>query len=223
MPPPGKVFLLLAAISIMLGMIGAASQYHRYTRGLSRTYGLLNLNEEASLGTWYAGILLFAGAAGCMLIAWARFQLRQADRWHWLGLAAMFTAFSMDEIVGLHERTQETLRAALGLGGAFHFAWIILAVPLVLLVGFLYLRFVLRLPAGIRNQMMLAAALFVGGAVGVEMLGGLQADAHGQDNLRFMLLAQIEEVLEMLGAAAFFCATLRYLSAALPTLQSPRP
>lgn len=223
MPPPGRIFLLLAAISLVLGVIGAASQYHRYTRELNRTYGLLNLNEEASLGTWYAGILLFAGGACCMLIAWARFQLRQPERWHWLGLAAMFTAFSMDEIVGLHERTQEPLRAALGLGGAFYFSWIVLAVPLVLLVGVLYLRFLLRLPAGIRNTMIIAAALFVGGAVGVEMLGGMQAEVHGQENLRFMLLAQVEEVMEMLGAAAFIYATLRYIAATLPALQTPGP
>lgn len=45
--------------------------------------------------------------------------------------------------------------------------------------------------------------MYVGGAVGFEMLGGRYASIHGLDNLGYVLLVTAEEGLEMSGVILF--------------------
>jgi hypothetical protein len=58
----------------------------------------------------------------------------------------------------------------------------------------------------------LAAVLYIGGAVGFELVGGYYAELHGEKNLTFNLIATVEETLEMTGIVLFNYALLRYMS-----------
>jgi hypothetical protein len=61
--------------------------------------------------------------------------------------------------------------------------------------------------------MVLAGLVFVGGAVGLEALGGWYVDRFGREEPGYGLLVTVEELLEMLGVAAFIYAVLRHLVA----------
>ena len=74
------------------------------------------------------------------------------------------------------------------------------------------LRFVLALDPGLRRQVMLAGALYVGGALGVELWGASYASVHGLDNVGFMLIATVEETLEMLGQIVLAHALMQSLA-----------
>ncbi|HCK41431.1 MAG: hypothetical protein CMJ72_08505 [Planctomycetaceae bacterium] len=52
----------------------------------------------------------------------------------------------------------------------------------VALVGIAFARFYWLLPRPTQIHFMLAAITFVAGAIGVEMLSGMQADQHGEEN-----------------------------------------
>jgi hypothetical protein len=54
--------------------------------------------------------------------------------------------------------------------------------------------------------MLLSGALFVSGAVGMEMVGGGLAERGQQLTLLYDLITSIEEVLEMVGIAVFLFA-----------------
>ena len=56
----------------------------------------------------------------------------------------------------------------------------------------------------------MAVILFIGGAIGVELIGGRYAELNGPKNLMYSMIVAIEESLEMGGLIVFIWALLRY-------------
>lgn len=130
----------------------------------------INVDSESSVPTW-------ASSAGLPLAAAMLFSIsRRAAGWrkHWLGLAVLFAGLSMDEAVSFHEKTIQPLRDAFDLGGVFFFAWV---VPAAIAVGVLALvlrRFVWAIEPPERWILVLSAVLYVGEALGMELLARVQ-------------------------------------------------
>ena len=55
-----------------------------------------------------------------------------------------------------------------------------------------------------------AGIIYVGGALGVEAVSGLWAERHGEDNLVYMTISTVEELMEMIGIIVFIHALLDY-------------
>lgn len=173
--------------------------------------GLL-FDEEANIPTFLAfGLLLFCSVL-LALIAARAFLARQAFRFHWALLAALFLLIAFDEAAALHERLSGPVRAALDASGWLYFAWIVPFGGFVAVLALLYLPFLRRLPAPFGRLFVLSAALYVGGALGMEMPGAAYYEAHGKRNFTYQLLTTVEETLEMLGAAVFGYALMRFLA-----------
>ena len=81
----------------------------------------------------------------------------------------------------------------------------------VAIVGIGFLPFLLRLPSRTRNLFALSGIVYVGGAIGVEMLSASQADLNGEDNLAYALIVTLEELCEMVGVVLFLHALLDHL------------
>jgi hypothetical protein len=73
-----------------------------------------------------------------------------------------------------------------------------------------------RLAPPVRRLFLLAAAVYLGGALGVEMAGAAHAFRHGTENLGYSLWTTLEEALEMAGVAVFIYALLRQVEAGGP-------
>jgi len=142
------------------------------------------------------------------LLLIARVKTHSADVFatHWNAMAWVFFFLSMDEIAGLHEELIAPLRNATGANGIFYFSWVIVAIPLVLLFVILNIRFLFSLPRKTAYQFVVAGALFVTGALGFELLGGL---FHGVTGI-YRALTATEETLENIGAGLFIVALLTY-------------
>ena len=76
----------------------------------------------------------------------------------------------------------------------------------------LYMRPVLSLSREIRFYIFIAAALFVGGAIGMELIGAKYAEAHGVFNLPYSMLTTVEESMELAGLIVFIYALLRHIA-----------
>ena len=175
--------------------------------------------------TWFQSSLLLGCAAVLAQIAVLRANERSDDVGRWRGLAAIFLFLSIDETAQLHERSMKlllpvldvlSLRPSEGIrsffrAGIFHYTWVIPAAAVVVTLLLVYLRFLLALPSPVRRLCVIAAALYVGGALGLEMAGGLYASLHGRAQPVYSLLASGEEVAEMAGALVFLCAFLSLL------------
>ena len=161
----------------------------------------LALNEEMGLPAWTSASLLLLVAQALWLLADADSTTRRR-RWATQErlVAALFLYLSVDEATALPEQTIAPLRSALDLGGALFFAWVVLYVPVALVVAVLCLRWVRGLPPVAARLVVLAGVLYLGGAVGVEMLGAWMWTQGLVDTMRYAVVVTVEEGLEMLGA-----------------------
>lgn len=200
----------------LLTLASLGSQILKYQAGIDWGMGLLPkffFDAEDGFGTFYATTLLLT----CGLLLWwiAASVAANAGAFakHWRGLSIIFILMAMDEAVGLHELLIPILRDGLGTSGLLHYAWVIVGAAVVLIVGLVYLRFVLVLPGPIRTRFILAAVLYVGGALGVELFEGGHVSEHGIENLTYGIFVTVEEALELAGLSVFILALLRCLEA----------
>src|SRR5438105_3804596 len=78
-------------------------------------------------------------------------------------------------------------------------------------LGQMFLRFLLRLPADTRRWLLISGAVYLGGAVGMELIDGKYMEAHGA-NLTYMLMTTVEEGLEMSGLSALVITLLGHMA-----------
>lgn len=205
--------LFLAAAGLTIA--GLAGQLVRFLLGFDFAYGLipaLDLNGESNIPTWYATILLLLAALLLALIAAEAWQAKRPYAVHWSGLAILLTLLSLDEAVAIHEQWISPLRSLLGVTGLLYCAWVIPALASVLLVVLVYWRFFFALPKATKRRFLLAAALYVGGALGVELLEGYYLSHGGvEETIAFALMVGVEELLEMCGVVVLIEALLYYL------------
>ncbi|MGI9174974.1 MAG: hypothetical protein ACR2GR_06615 [Rhodothermales bacterium] len=229
MPPPnrlaedGALFLIrptwatsvLALVALFLVGAGLGVVVYHYTLGytdLRWFTGYFDLGDEANLPTYFSsGILLLAA----LLLGWiarAKRQRRAAFARHWLILAFVFLFLSIDEAARLHEFVYQVILHAWGRGsGVFYHIWVVPFLAATLLLGVMYVRFLLNLPARYRHLFIAAALIYVGGAVGFEMVEGVVMEEQGKNNLTYNLFIVVEEAMEMGGVLVFLYALLHYI------------
>jgi hypothetical protein len=141
-------------------------------------------------------------------------QSGSGPKWqlHWRLLTVLFFVMAFDEAAMVHEKLILPIRDAMNSNGLLFFAWVVPAWILVIIVAFAYLRFLLTLPKSFRRLFTLSGALYVGGALGLEMLGGAYAEIHGMKTFAFQMFATAEEILEMAGLALFAYSLMRFLA-----------
>ena len=112
----------------------------------------------------------------------------------------------MDELISLHERLIVTLRSSLSTSGLLHYACVIpYGIALVVLI-IPYWKFLLRPPKNIMILFLVSGALFVTGAIGLEMRGKWYDALYGDSTTHIKFLYTLKELLEMLGISTFIYA-----------------
>jgi hypothetical protein len=215
----GSVTRLLVGVTLLLILASTAGQGVKYLLGYETAYGLIPLffvGEERNVPTYYSSLLLLCASALLAVIALTRHRVRALHARHWAALALIFFVLSLDEVAGLHEMMIRPMREALHVGGLLYFGWVVPGGVLVLALGCAYLRFFLDLEPKFQWLFGAAGLLYVGGALGVEMLGGRHADLHGLENLAYRMYQTVEESFEMFGLVLFIHALLRYVARHVP-------
>jgi hypothetical protein len=131
---------------------------------------------------------------------------------HWRALALIFWLLSLDEMASLHEWTARPLRELLQASGLFHFTWVVVGGLFVLVLARVYLHFLFALPRKTGLLFVAAAALYVSGAIVMEMVGGQLYELYGNGSSQYVFETVVEESLEILGVQLFGYALLAYLS-----------
>ena len=203
-PPPGRTLAGSGALVAGLGLFSEVGRQLSADPAWNELVDLFSLSYEANLPTWYSSALLLACAAALAHLA----RVAGADRlrWHWAALAALFVYFSIDEAVQLHER----LNALYDLPGLLYFGWVIPAAAFTAGVGLAFVPFLRALPPATRRSFLLAGAVYVSGALVMELPLGLYTHAHGDAGLGYALIDWVEESLEITGATLFLLAILRH-------------
>jgi uncharacterized membrane protein len=222
----------LGAFAALLVLLNIAAHLFTLITGHDHVRGLIpmfDLDMEANVPATFGALLLLLAAGLVALHALGEHLRDGRDRYRWTLLAVVLLAMTVDEVIGLHERLTEPVRALLGADSPrlLHFAWVVPGAAFVAALAWSFRGFLQRLPGLVRPRVYLAAALFVGGALGVEMLGGYYAALHSTGTFFYKaVLVSIEEGLEMAGMLVFVDAMLAQLGHAAveaPVIVPARP
>jgi MFS family permease len=180
---------------------------------LPRLYSRFFFDQEANIPTYFSSVILLM--AGALLALIASMKKLIGDRWtmHWKILAVGFVLMSVDESAVLHEMFNKPLAKLGSFSGYLAFGWVLMGMAIALLLAVTYSRFLWALPAAVRRGFVMSAVIFLGGALGTEMVGArLAIDPEvGTASLAYMMLVTIEESMEMLGIILFISVLVNYL------------
>lgn len=154
---------------------------------------LFDVDEEESVPTWFSSVILLISAAYLAHV----YALKRLDAdphsAAWLSLSCGFLFLSIDEIAGFHEALNSTMEAS----------WAVPGAVLAMLLLVLFARLLRSLPPTITKGFLVAGAIYVGGAVGVELATEPYLYNDALDTLAYNLWTAVEEGMEMGGIVYF--------------------
>lgn len=213
-PPPTPYLLTFNSATVtrmLLVIVGALLaihlllQYDRFTaqRTPWEIQQLFDLDEEQSVPNWYSSAALgFAALLAAGIASRAR-RLTLADASRWGAVSWILLYLCFDEVAGLHE-TVNSLSPI---------SWTIPFGLLALVVAAWMLPWAMRLPAPTRNGFIISGAVYVMGAVGIELLTSQFFDESNKRQFSYAFYTVTEEGLEMLGAVLTIRTLLRHMEA----------
>jgi hypothetical protein len=208
------VIAALVALSLATQLMVLAVEDFPLRRSL---VALLYVDLERSLPTLFSTGAMATAASVCAAIAYGRRRLGATDVRYWVGLSVVFAVLAIDEFASLHERSIQPLRDLVSIeGGALWYAWVIPGIVVVGAFAVIVTPFLRRLPRSTRRGLLIAGALFVGGAIGVEMLSASVASDGSRMEPAYVLIVHVEEALEMLGIAVLMFTLLAYIPVGMP-------
>lgn len=207
-------FLLFVILGLNIAsIVGQLTKYFLPNYFLrDRLAQLFYLDAEKNIPSLYSVSTLLFCAILLATIAYAKKVAGNRYMPYWGALSIIFLYLSWDEAVSIHEKLIDPLRSMLNASGVFHFAWVIPGSIFVFLCLLAFWGFLCVLPAKIRRLFLIAGALYVAGAIGIEMINGYHASLYGEQNIVYAILTTLEESLEMLGIAVFIYTLLSYMS-----------
>ena len=134
-------------------------------------------------------------------------------------MVVLFVFLSVDEFVSIHETLSSNMYHMLNASGLLFYTWVVLYFVAIVILGLVYLRFMINLPTKTRNLFIFALLLFVSGALGVEMLEGRYVEMYGRTPFFHLFLITLEEILEMVGLVVFIYGLGSYINSELGVLQ----
>jgi hypothetical protein len=213
-----RVLLAGIALLVTLSVVGHAGVYFLPDFPLRDALAsLFYVAQEASVPTLFSVLQLLAAAVLLAAIAFAHQRAGNPGSRTWYLLAGLVAYLALDESAMIHERFIGPTRGLLGIEtGPLLFAWVIPAAIASVVFALATRRFVAALPRHTRRLVISAFVLFVGGALGVELVGSAYASAHGREEFIYTLIVVVEEAVEMAGAAVLVYALLAYIPVGLP-------
>jgi hypothetical protein len=212
---------VLGTVALLLVLFSIGGQFSTHVSVNSRLAGLapaFYVDVEQNIPTYFTVLLLLIAASLLAVIAMRNRKQVMPQVSEWVVLSLGFLAMAIDEAFQFHERLNIPVGTLLGDGdlGVFYYPWVIPGIALVFVLGLYFLRFLQRLPPTFRFRFLMAAILYLGGAIGVELVGSHHAGLHGSENWTYSMIATLEESLEIAGLIMFTWALLHYFAAQAP-------
>ena len=216
---PDSIARSLGVMTFLLILANCAALLADYLTGYSSVFirksvKFFYVELELNAPAFFSMLLLLFASLLLAVITVLKKKQSASFVWEWSILSIGFLFMAFDEIAAVHERLIEPMQAILGEQnlGLLYFAWVVPAVALVVCLGIFFLKFLINLPPKTRWAFLIAAALYLGGAVGFEMIEGWYSEINGRETLLYMTLTTIEETLEMVGTIVFIWALLGYIA-----------
>ena len=191
-----KFFVILAVLLIIMHSAIAVVYYIVGDPEKFDFIRMFDLDREQNIPTLFSSLLFIFNALLFWLIGK---NSADSERKYWYGLAGVFAFLSFDESATIHENLGDLTEQFVDASGILYYPWVISYSLLVLMLVVFYFRFFYNMPKKLFYRFVLAAAIFLSGAIGFELLGAQEADLYGTDSPLYTIYYTIEESLEMFG------------------------
>ena len=199
-----KILLISIVILILLSFLEkiAINWLNEFsnTQFTTRFFGL---DEEANFPTLYSTLTLGFCSLLLAIIASIKKEINSHNTKLWRILALIFLFLAIDESCSIHEILIPIIRIPFKTTGFLYFPWVIPAVILLIVFLIVFRTFIFNLPIKIRSLFLLSGGIYIGGALGMELIGGYLVDNSGLETTAYWIAYSIEEFLEMFGIVIF--------------------
>ena len=121
--------------------------------------------------TFFSTVPLFTASAVLAAIAAEHRRLRDSDFRYWIVLAIIFCFFGIDELASIHNQARSLVPVTVSHFGLDpRFRWVVAGLIFAFVIGIIFLRFVLRLRHRTRWGMIISGTVYVGAALGLELV-----------------------------------------------------
>jgi hypothetical protein len=204
-------------MAILLLVFSTIGQIVKYGFGHDRVFGLVNfvfVDKEFNLPTFFAVLIILFSAMLLAIIAAIDITRQGPYRLQWTVLSLGFLYLAFDEAFSMHERLISPIQSLFGDAelGFFYFAWVIPGIIIVIGLALYFRKFLLGLPGDTRRRFIIAAGLYLGGAIGIELIGGRYAELNPARDFTYSMIVTLEEGLEMSGIILFIWSLLKHCS-----------
>ena len=215
---PQKVCCWLLIIITCLIIASSLAQFGAFflNQSSSASYSgrLFRLDEEINIPTLYSSLALAFCSTLLAIISYMKRAINSNYTGYWKALSLIFLYLAIDEMCTIHE-IFNAIKPILNASGFLYYTWVIPGSIFVAVFVLIFWRFIQSLPKKTKNLFIIAGTMYVGGAIGMEMIGGYHAEAYGQATFMYSLITTFEESLEMFGIAVFIYALLSYIASHL--------
>jgi len=218
-----KIIGFLVIILVIIIIANILGQMKNFRVGIIEGLNWVNLfsmSRELNIPSLFSVWILFTNALLFAFITLQEYESngRYKTAWGVLCLGFFFLAF--DEGASIHELLVDPTRRLIGESNpsSFFFTWTIPALIGSVFVALIYARFLWSLPKSTRWQFILAAALYLGGAIGFELVEGRILHQTGIKTLAYCVMEIIEETMEIAGAILLLHALFFYIRNRYPTI-----
>jgi hypothetical protein len=211
-----KTTALLLKIVAGLLVAGLISNYLKYSLGYTSIMGLVpmfSLSGEFTVPSLFSTLILWASAALLWFIAIGDKNAAHKNSFYWKVLSCVFLFLGLDELLTIHEnfaRIEPFLSRYIHVFSKFMY-WTVAYGFLTIVFAIFFSRFYLRLSFATRIRFGIAAVLYVGGAIGMELAGAWFTKMYAMPAINRGLFAAVEEGMEMTAIVLFIRALLLYI------------
>jgi magnesium-transporting ATPase (P-type) len=207
-----RIFIVSTLILIVLSVLTKISTF---VLGHGNLLGLIpkfDMDKEANIPTLFNTFLLaFSGVIFFIQSDSKKYSDSLNEQKPLFILGMIFSYMALDEITGLHELLINPLREVFDFSGAFHFSWVVVGLLVVALFLGYFIPFFLKKPRMVQTGLFLAGFLYIGGVLGIEMIGGAYASTYGELNLTYGIITTLEESFELFGLIVLINTLLKEL------------
>ena len=219
---PRTAAIVLGSVVLLLTICHTLTLFSVFYFDQPKLFGLVplfNFDSENNIPSLFSAALFLFCALLLVVIGSAHRHRGAKFALHWMLLGALFVFLGIDEATHLHERLTVPVRNALNLSGVLYFGWVVPYIVLCIVLGIAYVSFWFSLPLRTQVNFIIAAGLFLSGAIGFELLGAREFEAGREGAIQYALYYTAEEFLEFCGLVAFVYALLSYVGEGLRGLR----
>ena len=212
---PWEFFKFILSIIITLHMLSGIAVWADFA-GFSQFDDVIeffDVGHERNIPTMYSALAWCVAALITWLVARNEAALGRPFIGRWYALAAIFLFLGFDEGTTIHEHIGTYVKGfeLFPATGIFYFFWVVPYGVLLLILASLYAPFMDALPNKTKWGLVASAIVFLGGAMGVEMVSASVYEVKEErHSLLYHVLYSIEEFMEMLGVAMLVYFMLDY-------------